>query len=72
MKNILSNIRSHKCKIFYTLFGVYVFSLISSFVVLQGIQFNYSETELNNFDNKINLSFQLTDLIELNDSEEEN
>lgn len=70
MKNILSNIRNHKCKIFYSLFGVYLFSLLTTFIVSQGIQFNFSETELNNFDNKFNIGFQLTDLIELSDSEE--
>ncbi len=71
MKHLLSNIRIHKCKIFYTLFGIYLFSLFITFIVGQGIQLDFSETEFNNVDNKINLGFQLTDLIELNDSEEE-
>lgn len=53
------------------MFGVYLFSLLTSFIVSQGIQFDFSLSELNNFDNKINIGFQLTDLIELSDNEEE-
>ena len=71
LKKVLSNIRTHQCKIFTIMILIYSITILSSFLIGKGYNFSNNGTEFNNSSDDFKISSELYDLVEAVKSEEE-
>ncbi len=71
LKKVLSNIRTHQCKVFTIMILIYSITILSSFLVGKGYNFTNNGNEINSSIDNIKFSSELYDLVESVKSEEE-